>query len=93
MSKMSEVTIELNGQKKTLSVGKDETILDVCLKEDVNAPYSCMSGSCTACLAELISGTVEMDYADALTEDELKEGKILTCQAKPTSDKVEIKYP
>lgn len=90
---MAEVTIELNGEKTNVSVGKDETILDVCLKEDINAPYSCMAGSCTACMAELISGTIEMEYADALTEAELKAGKILTCQAKPTSDKVEIRYP
>jgi ferredoxin len=93
MSKQSDVTIELSGEKFEIKVAQGETILEVCLREDINAPYSCMSGSCTACLADTLSGTVEMEYADALTEDELKAGKILTCQAKPTSEKVHIKYP
>lgn len=90
---MAEVTIHIDGATHVLQCDKDETILDVALKEDINVPYSCMAGSCTACVAYLIQGKVEMEFADALTEEDIKAGHILTCQAKPTTDKVEVKYP
>lgn len=90
---MAEVTILLDGSKYVLQCDKDETILDAALREDINAPYSCMAGSCTACMAQMTEGKVEMEYSDALTEDEVKAGKVLTCQAKPRTDKVQVEYP
>lgn len=90
---MAEVTIHLDGEKYVLQCDKDESILEAALREDINAPYSCMAGSCTACMAQLKEGNVEMEYCDALTEDEIKAGKVLTCQAKPRTDKVEVEYP
>jgi len=93
MSQLTEVTLKLNGETNVIGCDRQESILDAALREGLNAPYSCMSGSCTACMAQLKSGTVHMEYADALTDEERAEGKILTCQAKPTSDKVEIEYP
>ena len=90
---MPEVTIHLDGQKYILQCDKDESILGAALREDINAPYSCMAGSCTACLAQLKVGKVDMEFSDALTEEEKQEGKILTCQAKPRADKIEVEYP
>ncbi len=90
---MAEVTIHLDGNKYVIQCDKDESILDAALREDINAPYSCMAGSCTACIAQLKTGKVEMEYADALTEEEVGTGKVLTCQAKPQTDVVEVEYP
>tara|TARA_B100001057_G_scaffold363880_1_gene366608 strand:- start:632 stop:913 length:282 start_codon:yes stop_codon:yes gene_type:complete len=70
----------------------DKTILDLALENDIDAPYSCHGGICSACLAKVSSGTVEMDMNQILTEDEIEDGYILTCQARPTSKEVVINY-
>jgi ring-1,2-phenylacetyl-CoA epoxidase subunit PaaE len=40
----------------------------------------------------LLSGKVEMDDDDPLTEEEIEEGFILTCQSHPLTDNVSISY-
>jgi len=90
---MPEVIIHLDQNKYVIQCDRDESILEAALREDINAPYSCMAGSCTACVAQLKEGKVEMEYADALTDEEIESGKVLTCQAKPRTDRVEVEYP
>tara|TARA_B100000900_G_scaffold85085_1_gene68862 strand:+ start:1854 stop:2135 length:282 start_codon:yes stop_codon:yes gene_type:complete len=70
----------------------DKTILELALENDIDAPYSCQGGICSACLALLTVGSVEMDNNQILTDDEINDGYILSCQARPTSDKIEINY-
>ena len=70
----------------------DKTILDIALDNDIDAPYSCQGGICSTCLAKINKGTVEMDNNQILTDDEVEDGYILTCQARLTSDEVEISY-
>ena len=70
----------------------DKTILELALENDIDAPYSCQGGICSACLALLTVGSVEMDNNQILTDDEIKDGYILSCQARPTSEKIEINY-
>jgi hypothetical protein len=43
-------------------------------------------------MARLVEGTVEMRVNDALEDDEVAEGWILTCQSVPTSDTVTVVY-
>tara|TARA_B100000963_G_scaffold31528_1_gene23359 strand:- start:585 stop:866 length:282 start_codon:yes stop_codon:yes gene_type:complete len=70
----------------------DKTILDLALDNDIDAPYSCHGGICSTCLAKISRGTVEMDMNQILTDDEIEDGYILTCQARPTSDEVVVNY-
>ena len=70
----------------------DKTILDLALDNDIDAPYSCHGGICRTCLARISKGTVEMDMNQILTEDEIEDGYILTCQARPTSNQVVVNY-
>lgn len=88
-----EVTIELYGEVFEFEIEEDESILDGALRNDIDAPYACMSGTCNSCQASVLEGEVVMEDAEALTEDEIEEGEILTCCAKPTTDSVKIKYP
>ena len=60
------------------------------LENDIDLPYSCQSGVCTACQGKLLKGTVSMDVSDGLSDEEIEEGYILCCQSHPTSDEVEI---
>jgi ring-1,2-phenylacetyl-CoA epoxidase subunit PaaE len=56
------------------------------------APYACKGGVCTTCRAKILSGTVAMKKNYGLSEAEIAQGYVLTCQAVPTSDEVTLSY-
>ncbi len=88
---MAEVTIILDDKEHTIQVGS-ETVLEAALKAGVDAPFSCRSAICSTCMAQLVEGKVEMEMNHVLTDEELEEGFIVTCQSHPTTDKVKISY-
>lgn len=88
-----KVEVELDGVTKEIECRPGETILEACLREGMDAPYSCMAGVCTTCKGEMKSGKVEMDVNDALTDEEVANGEILCCQARPVStEKITVRY-
>lgn len=84
------ITISLNGEQHEINVDSKKTILDAALEADIDMPYSCQSGLCTACRGLCLSGKVTMDSNEALSEAEIVEGYVLTCQAHPLTDDVKI---
>ena len=62
------------------------------LKAKIDAPYSCQGGVCSTCIARVTAGTAKMEKNQILTDSELEEGFILTCQAHPTSAVLKIDY-
>ncbi|MCF2490624.1 ferredoxin--NADP reductase [Dyadobacter sp. CY347] len=88
--KTREITLFYEGAEYKLSVKPHETVLEAALNMDIDLPYSCQAGMCTACLGRCTSGKVHLDEEDALSEAELKEGFILTCVSHPMSDDVII---
>ena len=90
---MAKVTIELYGEKQEIELESDESILDGALREGIDAPYACMSGTCNSCQAKVLEGKVRMEDAEALTDDEIASGEILTCCAFPTTDVLKVQYP
>lgn len=68
------------------------SILDASIEAGVDAPYSCKGAVCCTCRAKVIEGKVKMDANFALTDDEVEQGFILTCQAHPLTEKVIIDY-
>ena len=77
MSEFRTVKISMDGENIDLKVKKSETILDAALENDIDLPYSCQSGACTACMAHLSSGKVEMEVSDGLSDEEIDDGYIL----------------
>jgi ferredoxin len=55
-------------------------------------PFSCESGSCATCMAKLVEGAAAMHVNNALTDDEVEDGWVLTCQAVPTTSAVHVVY-
>ena len=84
--------VHLDGQTHTVSWRRTEKLLDVLLEKGIDAPFSCREGHCGACAATALNGEVEMDVNDVLEPDDLADGLILVCQARPVSDSVEVSY-
>ena len=87
-----EVTIELDGRTETTEHRPGTTILQTARQMGMSPPFSCESGSCATCMARLLEGTVSMHVNNALTDDEVDDGWVLTCQSVPTSPVVHVVY-
>ena len=87
-----EVVIELDGKTTTAKYRKGETLLQVARSQALQAPYSCETGSCGTCMGLVLEGSARMVNNDALEDDEVAEGYVLTCQALPTSQTVRVTY-
>lgn len=79
----NEITIMYQGSEYKFAVKPGKSILQSALDEDIDLPYSCMSGLCTACMGKCLSGKVEMGDQDGLSEKEVKNGYVLTCVGRP----------
>ena len=88
----SQVTIDLAGRVETTEHRPGTTILQTARQMGMAPPFSCESGSCATCMARLVEGTVDMFVNNALDEDEVAEGWVLTCQSVPTSPSVHVVY-
>jgi ring-1,2-phenylacetyl-CoA epoxidase subunit PaaE len=86
------VKITCDNVEYSLKTSKDITILELALENDIDAPYSCQGGICSTCLARTIKGSVKMDNNQILTDDDVDDGLILTCQSRITSSHIEISY-
>jgi len=86
------ITIKVDAFEATIKGSKDQTILDAALENDVDAPYSCQGGACATCIGRLVSGNAAMQQNHILTDDEIDDGLILTCQALPLSSSIYIDY-
>ncbi|MEM1282948.1 MAG: FAD-dependent monooxygenase, partial [Chlamydiota bacterium] len=87
-----KVVIEQNGEATELILEEGETILDACLRNGINVPFSCQEGICGTCKACLIDGRVVMDKHEALSEDDIASNKILTCRAVPQTEICKVTY-
>ncbi len=85
-----EVTIIYDDEEYKYTVEPGETILEKGLDEDIDLPFSCQSGLCTACRGKCTSGKVKMDEDEGLSEAEIEEGYVLPCVGHPLTDDVVI---
>jgi ferredoxin-NADP reductase len=87
-----EVTIRLDRRTTAVTYHAGNTLLQTARLAGLRAPSSCETGSCGTCMARLVEGSARMLNNDALTEDEVAEGWVLTCQSIPTSPTIEVVY-
>jgi len=85
-----EVTILFDDEEHIFTVPADKTILETALDKDIDLPFSCQSGLCTACRGKLLSGTMHLDEDEGLSDSERADGYVLTCVGHPTSPDVKI---
>ncbi|WP_431239614.1 2Fe-2S iron-sulfur cluster-binding protein [Mycolicibacterium aichiense] len=87
-----EVIIELDRRVTTAQYRSGNTILQTARMAGLKAPSSCETGSCGTCIAQVTDGGVRMLNNNALTDDEVADGLVLTCQAMPTTKTVRVVY-
>ena len=88
----TEVSVLLDDEEIHFTMNQTDNILAAALRNDVDAPYSCQGGVCSSCLGRVSEGTAVMVKNSILTDDEVSEGFILTCQAHPTTSKISIDF-
>lgn len=88
----TKVKIIYDGREVEFEMTEKETILHAALDAGYDPPYSCMVAACCTCRAKLISGKVEMDDRESLTDSEIAKGYVLTCQSHPKSNGIVLNY-
>jgi len=86
------VTITLDDETETFVMTQNQSVLEAALDRGLDAPFSCQGGICSTCIARVKKGKVEMRKNQILTDSELEEGFVLTCQSHPTTSTLEIDY-
>lgn len=86
------VEVQINGESSTLVWPAEHKLLDVLLNAGIDAPFSCREGSCSACTCIVVEGAVTLDRNEVLEKEDLEDGYILACQARPVSDRLKITY-
>ncbi|WMC10451.1 benzoate 1,2-dioxygenase electron transfer component BenC [Oceanimonas pelagia] len=78
-----------DGVTRFITCNDGETVLDAAYRNQINLPMDCSDGVCGTCKGSCHQGDFELgdEYIDeALTDEEVADGKILTCQMIPVSD-------
>ncbi|WP_019926865.1 ferredoxin--NADP reductase [Nocardia sp. BMG111209] len=88
----AEVTVRYGRRRVSGAHRAGSTILQTARALGVAPPSSCEAGSCATCIARIVRGSARMRHNDALGEDEVADGWVLTCQAFPTSPVVHVVY-
>jgi ring-1,2-phenylacetyl-CoA epoxidase subunit PaaE len=85
------VAITLDGRTRRVAF-TESNILDSALAAGLRAPFACKAGVCATCRAKVTKGKVEMAVHYGLTDEEVAEGYVLTCQSVPLADGVAVDY-
>jgi ring-1,2-phenylacetyl-CoA epoxidase subunit PaaE len=88
----SNVTIIVDEEETTLVMSQQQTILEACLANDLDVPYSCQGGVCSSCICRVTEGAASMRQNSILTDSEVAEGLVLSCQAEPTSASIKVDF-
>jgi len=85
------VAVSLDGRTRRVPF-TESNILESALAAGLRAPFACKAGVCATCRAKVTKGKVEMAVHYGLTDEEVAEGYVLTCQSVPIGDGVAVDY-
>lgn len=88
----SEVTVVLDGRSTTLTLSRNQSVLDGAQRFRPDLPFACKGGVCGTCRAKLCAGKVDMRRNFALDPAEIDAGFVLTCQSRPVSEAVTVDF-
>lgn len=82
----------LDGDVISVTPGEDETILEAFLRDGESPPYSCMEGTCIACQCKVVEGLVSMPEGSFISDEDIADGLVLSCQAQIKSQNVKVDF-
>ena len=85
-------TVILDGVAHKVSMNSNQSLLDAARQSNLDAPYSCLGGICSSCRCKIVEGSGEMEVNHSLEDYEVQAGFALSCQLRPTSEKITITY-
>ena len=85
------VSVTLDGRTRKVEFSEGN-ILDSARAAGLPAPFACKAGVCATCRAKVTSGKVEMAARYGLTDEEVADGYVLTCQSVPAGEGVAVDY-
>lgn len=85
------MSVTLDGRTRRVEF-TEGNILDSARAAGLPAPFACKAGVCATCRAKVVAGKVEMAARYGLTDEEVAEGYVLTCQSVPAGDGVAVDY-
>jgi len=89
----SSITAIMDGDEIDFELASEgDFILDAAIENGIDAPFSCKGAVCCTCKAQVIEGKAIMEMNYSLSDAEVEEGFILTCQAHPASEKVVVDF-
>jgi ferredoxin-NADP reductase len=86
------VTITLDGKTTRTPHVPGITLLEHARRAGLKPPFSCEAGNCATCMGHLEAGEVKMRANNALDDDEVADGYVLTCQSVPVTADVTVVY-
>lgn len=92
LSGNTKIKVLVDEEEFEFAMSKEQSILEAALKQNIDAPYSCQGGICSSCIARITEGEATMRQNNILTDGEVADGLVLTCQAHPTSETVVVDY-
>ncbi len=88
----TRITVILDDEETTFVMDQKKSVLEAALAEKLDAPYSCQGGICSSCLARITEGEATMRKNNILTDGEVADGLVLTCQAHPVTATIVVNY-
>ncbi|MFF0612260.1 2Fe-2S iron-sulfur cluster-binding protein [Nocardia tengchongensis] len=88
----ASVEVELDGETHEMTWPRSQTLVDIMLSKGLDVPYSCLEGECGSCACTVLEGEVEMENAEILDPEDIANGYILGCQARPVTDHLKIQF-
>ena len=85
-------TVMLNDDTHHIQIAADQTVLDALRAAGLKPPFSCQSGICGTCRAQLQDGEVEMRARFAIDDHDIAGGAILACQAVAKTPHLVVSY-
>ena len=90
---IANVMVSVEGEDfEFILSNKGQTILDAAMEQGADVPFSCKGAVCCTCKAKVMKGKVIMDNNFSLSDEEVSEGYVLSCQSHPASSNVIIDY-
>jgi ring-1,2-phenylacetyl-CoA epoxidase subunit PaaE len=86
------ISIVVDGNRRDIGAAEGEAILDAALRAGLDLPFSCKGGMCCTCRAKVVEGAATMAVNYSLEPWEVAAGFVLTCQARPTTERVVVDF-